>query len=101
MEVKEEELRSWKENKEYKEIEKRGNMGIPTMGIMTKKKFQKWKRKVESKVRAQRGFEERKIDGRIVAPTCLGEGLKICLSVIKREGWKVRSLDVFFSRERQ
>ena len=37
MEAKEEELRSWKENKVYKEIVKRGNMVIPTMWIMTKK----------------------------------------------------------------
>ena len=41
-----------------------------------------------------RGFEEKKIEGRTEAPTCSGEGLKICLSVIKREGWKVKSIDV-------
>ena len=41
-----------------------------------------------------RGFEEKKIEGRTEAPMCSSEGLKICLSVIKREGWKVRSIDV-------
>ena len=51
MEAKEEELRSWKENKVYKEIEKKGNMGIPTMWIMTQK--------VESKVGGERIRGER------------------------------------------
>ena len=37
MEAKEEELRSWKENKVYKEIDKRGKMGISKMWTMTKK----------------------------------------------------------------
>ena len=41
-----------------------------------------------------RGFEEKKIEGKAEAPTSSSEGLKICLSVIKREGWKVRSIDV-------
>ena len=41
-----------------------------------------------------RGFEEKKIEGRTEAPTCSREGLKLCLSVIRREGWKVRSIDV-------
>ena len=39
-------------------------------------------------------FEEKKIERRTEAPTCSGEGLKICLSVIKRERWKVRSINV-------
>ena len=58
MEVKEEELRSWKENKEYKEIEKRGNMGIPTMGIMTKKNSkngkERWKARLEPREDSRR-----------------------------------------------
>ena len=58
MEAKEEELRSWKENKVYKEIVKRGNVGIPTMWIMTKKN-QKWRRKVESKIGGERIRGER------------------------------------------
>ena len=41
-----------------------------------------------------RGFEEKKIEGRTEAPMCLSEGLKICLNMVKREGWKVRSIDV-------
>ena len=57
MEAKEEELRSWKENKVYKEIVKRGNMGIPTMWIMTKKiknGEERWKARL-----VVRGFKER------------------------------------------
>ena len=40
------------------------------------------------------GFEERKLMERTEAPTCSGEGLKLYLSVIKREKWRVRAIDV-------
>ena len=44
--------------------------------------------------KAREVFEERKLTERTEAPTCLGEGLKLCLSVIKREKWRVRAIDV-------
>ena len=65
---------------------------INTRWIMTKKiKDEREKRKTRL---VARGFEEREIGCRMEAPTCSMEGLKLCLSVIKREGWQAHSLDV-------
>ena len=84
MRAKEDELRSWKENKVYREIERKGEHGLSMRRIMTKK-ITKGEERRKARLVVQ-GFEEKKIEGRTEAPTCSGEGLKICLSVIKREG---------------
>ena len=90
--AKEDELRSWKENKVYREIERKWEHGLSTRWIMTKKikhGEEQWKERL-----VVQGFEEKKIEGRIEAPTCSGEGLKMCLSVIQKESWKVRSINI-------
>ena len=90
--AKEDEIRSWKENRVYEETERNGEHGLSTRWIMTKEIKQgeeKWKAKL-----VVRGFEGRKLTEKTEAPTCSGEGLKLCLSVIKREKWKVRAIDV-------
>ena len=40
----------------------------------------KWKARL-----VVQGFEEKKLTERTETPTCSGEGLKLCLSVIKKE----------------
>ena len=93
--AKEEELKSWEENGVFQEIDKRekGRMKvINTRWIMTKMikdGREKWKARLMA-----RGFEEREIRCRMEAPICSMEGLKLCLRVIKREGWQAHSLDV-------
>ena len=76
----------------YREIERKDEHGLLTRWIMTKKiknREERWKARL-----VVRGFEEKKIEGRTESLTSSGEGLTICLSVIKREGRKVRSTDV-------
>ena len=90
MRAKEDELRSWKENKVYKEIKKKWEHGLSTRWIRTiKQGEERWKARF-----VVRSFEEKKIEGRNEASTCSGEGLKMYLSVIKKEWWRVRSIDV-------
>ena len=90
--AKEDEIRSWKKNRVYEEIERNGEHGLSTRWILTKKIKQgeeSWKARL-----VVRGFEERKLTERTEAPTCSGEGLKLCLSVIKREKGRVRAIVV-------
>ena len=76
----------------YEEIEKNGEYGLSMRWIMTKKIKQgeeMWKARL-----VVQGFEERKLMKRTEASTCSAEGLKLCLSVIKKEKWRVRTIDV-------
>ena len=56
-------------------MEKKGEQGLSTRWIITKKvkhREERWKARL-----VVRGFEEKKIEGRTEAPTCSGEGLKM------------------------
>ena len=75
MSAKEDELRSWKENKVYREIERKGEHGLSTRWIITKmlkNGEERWKARL-----VVQGFKEKKIEGRTEAPMCSGEGLKM------------------------
>ena len=81
--AKEEELSSWEENGVFHEIGERKMKVINNKWIMIKKI--KDKREKQKPRLVGKGFEERKIGYRMEALTCSVEGLKLCLSVIKRK----------------
>ena len=85
--AKEEELSSWEENGVFHEIDERekGKMKVINTKWIMNKNIKEGREKGKARLVAK-GFEEREIGCRMEAPTCSMEGLKLCLSVIKRDG---------------
>ena len=92
IEAKEKELKSWKENDVYEEVEDMGQKAISTRWIVTEKV--KGGEKVCKARLVARGFEEEMAEWEKDAPTCNAETLKFCLTVMKIKRWTCFSLDV-------
>ena len=91
-------LKSWMKNGVYEELERdevpEKEKIIGTRWIITEKEKEGVK---TIKVRlVAKGFMENSIESELncEAPTCSPESLKIVLSVIKRKGWVIQSIDI-------
>ena len=89
-EAKLDELKSWKKNKVYKEVENKGQSTISIKWVLREKKLQD---KVFIKARlVLRGYEELKTF-RTDSPTCRRESVRIMLTILSSKGWKLQSID--------
>ena len=90
LEAKLDELKSWKKNKVYKEVENKGQSTISIKWVLREKKLQD---KVFIKARlVLRGYEELKTF-RTDSPTCRRESVRIMLTILSSKGWKLQSID--------
>src|SRR5215469_1813317 len=92
--AKEKELNSWKENEVYTETEwKEGIKVVNARWIVTEKEKEGGKM-CKARLVARGFLEKNENNMECEAPTCTNEGLKIVISTIKKNKWKVRSLDI-------
>lgn len=91
-EAKEKELKNWRDNNVYEEVNDEGQKAISTRWVITEKV-----KEGETICKARlvaRGFEEEMPEWEKDAPTCSAETLKFCLTVIKLKKWISYTLDV-------
>src|SRR5215469_9564518 len=92
------ELKSWMKNEVYEELERdevpEKEKIIGTRWIITEKE-KEGEKTIKARLVAK-GFMENSKENELncKAPTCSPEGLKVVLSVIKRKGWVIQSIDI-------
>ena len=85
------ELKNWKSNDVYREINNQGQQTVSVRWVVTTKLVDE---KVICKARlCARGFEEEQLF-RKDSPTGSREGLRLTLSILASKGWKLNSLDI-------
>src|SRR5215469_6208977 len=92
--AKEKELNSWKENEVYTETEWKEGMKVINVRWIVTEKEKKGGKMCKARLVARGFLEKNENNMECEAPTCTNEGLKIVISTIKRNMWRVRSLDI-------
>ena len=91
-EAKEKELKNWRANNVYEEVNDEGQKAISTRWVITEKV--KGGETICKARLVARGFEEEMAEWEKDAPTCSAETLKFCLTIIKLKKWTSYTLDV-------
>lgn len=90
--AKEKEMRNWRDNKVFEEVEDLGQESLSVRWVVTEK-FKGGKTVVKARLVA-RGFEEDTGGLRKDSPTCSKEAVRLALSLTSAMGWTCHSLDV-------
>ncbi len=90
--AKQEEIEKWKRFKTFTEVPDKGEKTISTRWVCTRKI--KGGKVVHKARLVARGFEEDSKTLRTDSPTCAKESLRLCLSIISCQQWKLHTLDV-------
>lgn len=91
-EAKEEEIRRWRENEVFVEVQDTGQTRVSTRWVCTEKA-----KKGETIYKARlvaRGFEEDSSQLRTDSPTCSKESLRLLLATVASNDWSLGSMDV-------
>uniref|UniRef100_M4AZE1 Integrase catalytic domain-containing protein n=1 Tax=Xiphophorus maculatus TaxID=8083 RepID=M4AZE1_XIPMA len=92
-EAKENEIKSWKQNQVFEEIEDKGQKCVSTRWVCTLKETENG---IIPKARlVARGFEELQVsDLQKDSPTCASESLRLLVAVICQKQWELHSMDI-------
>jgi len=90
--AKEEEIKKWKENDVYEEVENRGQKLMSALWVVTEKI--KKNEPITTARLVARGFEEYTDDLRKDSSTCSKEAVRITLSLGAANGWDCHTIDI-------
>src|ERR1700755_1664326 len=86
------EIENWEENDVFKRVKDKGQKRVSLRWVITEK-IKDGEEKCKARLVA-RGFEEEGAELITESPTCSGEVLRMCLTIMKMKGWKCNSIDI-------
>ncbi|XP_077974967.1 uncharacterized protein LOC144430759 [Styela clava] len=92
LEAKKSELKSWRQNKVYNEVE---NVGQPTISVRWVCSMKDTEDGIIPKARlVARGFEEQTDDIAKESPTCSKDSLRVLIAIVAQKKWKLHTIDI-------
>ncbi|XP_077974464.1 uncharacterized protein LOC144430404 [Styela clava] len=92
LEAKKSELKSWRQNKVYNEVE---NVGQPTISVRWVCSMKDTEDGIIPKARlVARGFEEQTDDIAKESPTCSKDSLRVLVAIVAQKKWKLHTIDI-------
>ena len=92
MAAKDSEIKNWRENGVFEEVENEGQTAISARWVVTEK--QKGKEVITKARLVARGFEEETTNMRKDSPTCSKEAVRLVLALASTKEWECHTLDV-------